>query len=160
MFRLNIKRFAGGGRARSPGGHVATFSILVYVTSKLVNESWSSNCVATGAYYVPDENSTIKAACVGAVYPQGPIIPSRATDLLKINAPYLRQSRSVSFPTVTRMIALHSPVNTDGTSRAARRNLPVTSKTLEDKRVAQVSRLFQCERRTRDRLPLTLDGPS
>lgn len=53
-----------------------------------------------------------KAERVGSLSARSHYTDGRlATDLLKINAPDLRQSRSVSFPILVRMIALHSPVN-------------------------------------------------
>lgn len=57
-----------------------------------------------------------------------------ATDLLKINASDLRQSRPVSFPIVTRMIAFHSPVNIEcETLASAVREDHVANKALENK---------------------------
>lgn len=108
------------------------YSIFVCKTTMRV--CWATFGVIE-AYDVPDQNSMTKADRIGSLSARSYYTDGRlATDLLKINASDLRQSRPVSFPIVTRMIAFHSPVNIEReTLASAVREDHVANKALENK---------------------------
>lgn len=105
-------------------------SIFVYMTTMKVCRVTSESPRHT---IVSDQNLMTKAKRVGSLSVRSHYIDGRlAADLLKINASDLRY-KAVSFPIVTWMIALHSPVNIEREPLLRQYENPVANKTLENK---------------------------
>ena len=104
-------------------------SIFAYVITMKVCRVTSLG--VTGAYDVSDQNLMTKAKCVGSLSVRSHYIDGRlATDLLKINASDLRQSRVFSYRNTDDRTSF--PCKHETLASAVRED-PVANKTLENK---------------------------